>query len=84
MLTGDKVETVEEAKNVIPLLLSRGCNSVIITLGDKGAVFASRGEPSAVHVPAPSVKATDTTVSKYKYFRELFDLEEFEMPYISV
>ena len=77
LLTGEKVETVEEAKNVIAHLLSRGCNSVIITLGGKGAVFASREEPTAVHVPAPSVKATDTTVSTYKYFRELYDLEEF-------
>ena len=63
ILTGWKVETLEHAQEALPVLLARGCHVVIITLGEKGAVYATRENPtSTVHVPAPKVKATDTTV----------------------
>lgn len=42
-------------------LISKGCNSVIITLGENGALYLSRENSSAVHVPSPSVKCVDTT-----------------------
>ena len=40
-------------------LLARGAGQVIITLGERGSLLVTASE--AHHVPAPSVKAVDTT-----------------------
>lgn len=60
MLLEKSTTTVEEAMVVALDFLERGPKRVIITLGSRGAVFASQGEP-AQFVPAQKVKAVDTT-----------------------
>ena len=61
LLTGQKVESIQDAQKAMEVLLDRGCKFVIITMGAQGAVFASQENKSAVHVPAPKVNAIDTT-----------------------
>ncbi|CAM9892210.1 unnamed protein product [Lampetra fluviatilis] len=61
LVTGVVVSGVEEAGRAATLLLERGCGAVVITLGRRGAVVASRSDPSPRHVPSPSVTAVDTT-----------------------
>lgn len=51
-----------EAKRAISNFLCLGCNTVIITLGKDGAIFASLSEPKPIHVRAPRVEVLDTTV----------------------
>lgn len=64
VLTKRKVKTVQDASEAGRLLLARGCGSVIITLGEEGAVFCQDGHED-IHVPAESVTPVDTTVSTY-------------------
>lgn len=42
-------------------LINKGCNSVIITLGENGALYLSRENSSTVHISSPSVKCVDAT-----------------------
>ena len=58
-LLGESVEGVDEALDAIRRLLSLGPRSVVVTLGEEGAVFS--GGESAQHLPAPNVKVVDTT-----------------------
>ncbi|PNF17811.1 Ribokinase [Cryptotermes secundus] len=61
VLTGMAVQSVDEAKVAVGLLLDKGCKQVIITLGASGAVFASQGNLTPVHVPTKTVKSVDST-----------------------
>jgi ribokinase len=58
-LLGESVESVDEALDAVPRLLSLGPRSVVVTLGEDGAVFS--GGESAQHLTAPKVKVVDTT-----------------------
>ena len=58
-LLGESVEGVDGAVDAIPELLSLGSRSVVVTVGEDGAVF-SGGEP-ARHLAAPKVEVVDTT-----------------------
>jgi ribokinase len=58
-LLGERVEGVDGALDAAPKLLSLGPGSIVVTLGEDGAVF-SGGEP-AQHLTAPKVKVVDTT-----------------------
>lgn len=52
-----------EAKRAINNFLCLGSQTVIITLGKDGAIFASAKEPRPIHVRAPKVEEVlDTTV----------------------
>jgi ribokinase len=59
MLTGQSVNTLEEAESAARALLDRGAGNVILTLGERGSLLVSADETT--HVPAPQVKALDTT-----------------------
>lgn len=59
MLAGRPVGTPAEAEEVARLLLARGPQAVILTLGERGSLLVTAGEEQ--HVPAPKVKAVDTT-----------------------
>jgi ribokinase len=58
-LVGDGVEGVDGALSAAPELMSLGPKSVVVTVGEAGAVFAN-GE-SAGHLAAPRVEVRDTT-----------------------
>jgi ribokinase len=59
MLTGQSVRSMEEAESAARILLDRGAGKVILTLGERGSLWVSANETE--HVPAPKVKAMDTT-----------------------
>jgi ribokinase len=58
-LLGESVEGVDGALDAAPRLLSLGPASVVVTLGEDGAVFS--GSEAAKHLPAPRVEVVDTT-----------------------
>jgi len=58
-LTGHAVTTPQEASAAARQLLKRGPHTVIVTMGEWGALLME--EQRAVHIPAPKVKAVDTT-----------------------
>ena len=65
MFTELPVGTVDEAKTAVLCLLDKGCNTVVITLGEKGVVYGSQQDKNIRHIEAEKVVAVDTTVSVY-------------------
>jgi len=61
MLTGIKIINRESAESAAKLLAGKGIETVIITMGSQGALLLTNGEYE--WVPAPTVKATDTTAA---------------------
>uniref|UniRef100_A0ABI7X0Q2 Ribokinase n=1 Tax=Felis catus TaxID=9685 RepID=A0ABI7X0Q2_FELCA len=62
ILTGLTVSSPADAGKAAQVLLERGCQVVIITLGAEGCVMLSQTEPVPKHIPTEKVKAVDTTV----------------------
>lgn len=50
-------------KEALKKILEFGCDTVIITMGEKGAVYSSKSYSDCVHVFCDKVKPKDTTVS---------------------
>jgi ribokinase len=64
MLSGQRVETPEDADRVAAALHEHGIPTVIITLGAQGALLATSdraGRALRIHQPAPAVQVIDTT-----------------------
>jgi ribokinase len=64
MLSGQRIDSLEDARIVANVLSGHGIPIVIITLGAQGALLASRsstGETQITHQPAPRVQVIDTT-----------------------
>ncbi|XP_041487053.1 ribokinase isoform X2 [Microtus oregoni] len=61
ILTGLAVSNPTEAGKAALVLLERGCQVVVITLGASGCVTVSQTEPVPKHIPTEAVKAVDTT-----------------------
>lgn len=61
VLTGIKVENLEDAKKAAEVFLNKGVKFVIITLGSRGAAVI--GEDFSEVVPAFKVNAIDTTAA---------------------
>ncbi|XP_058822960.1 ribokinase-like [Topomyia yanbarensis] len=62
LLTGLQVETVMHAKAALLKLRDMGCGTVIITLGEKGAIFAMKNSTKVKHVkPIHVERVVDTT-----------------------
>jgi ribokinase len=59
LLTGLPVSTLAQAEDAARVLLGRGPQSVILTLGERGALLVSGGR--SLHVPSVSVKSVDST-----------------------
>ncbi|KAM5318607.1 ribokinase isoform 1-T1 [Glossophaga mutica] len=61
ILTGLTVSSPADAGKAALVLMGRGCQVVIITLGAEGCVMLSQSEPVPKHIPTEKVKAVDTT-----------------------
>ncbi len=61
MLTGIKVDSIDTAKEAAEKLSSKGVETVIITLGPKGALLYHDGKFE--HIKSIEVKAVDTTAA---------------------
>jgi ribokinase len=61
LLSGLPVNQPDQAAAAARVLLERGARTVVITLAEQGALFASGGE--VVHVPAFKITAVDTTAA---------------------
>lgn len=61
-ITGIENLTLQNVQKVVNKLLQMGCNTIIITLGSYGAVFASKENKKVKYIPADKVdKPIDTT-----------------------
>ena len=60
-LTGLPVDSTASADAAATALLDAGVSKVIVTLGEQGALFASRSRSE--HFPAPKVEPIDTTAA---------------------
>ncbi|XP_048209168.1 ribokinase isoform X2 [Perognathus longimembris pacificus] len=63
ILTDLTVSNPEDAEKAALILLQRGCQVVVITLGAAGCMTLSQKEPVPKHIPTETVKTVDTTVS---------------------
>lgn len=64
LLSGQRVESFEDARTVATVLREHGIPHVVITLGAQGALLATEaddGKTQCLHQPAPSVQVADTT-----------------------
>ncbi|XP_075391616.1 ribokinase [Tenrec ecaudatus] len=61
ILTGLTVGSPADAGKAAQVLMERGCQVVIITLGAEGCVMLSQTEPAPKHIATEKVKAVDTT-----------------------
>ncbi|KAK2495419.1 hypothetical protein MC885_015158, partial [Smutsia gigantea] len=61
ILTSLAVGSPADAGKAALVIMERGCQVVIITLGAEGCVVVSQTEPAPKHIPTDKVKAVDTT-----------------------
>lgn len=61
LLTGVKVETIDDAYKAGEVLLKKGVKNVVITLGEKGCAFINNNE--RLHVSGYKVKPVDTVAA---------------------
>ena len=64
MLSGQRVDSLEDARIVATVLHERGIPMVVVTLGAQGALLATSdhaGKTQCIHQPAPRVQVIDTT-----------------------
>jgi ribokinase len=59
LLTGVPVHTLDDARLAAAVILQRGAQAALITLGARGALYVSADQEA--HIPAPHVTAVDTT-----------------------
>lgn len=50
-----------DAEVALKLLLEKQCKCVIITMGEEGAVFATKENPKPMHVKSPKITCIDST-----------------------
>ncbi|CAG9788054.1 unnamed protein product [Diatraea saccharalis] len=60
ILAKHNVDSVMTAAEALKILLNLGCETVVITLGEKGAVYATKNE-TPIHVFCETVVPVDTT-----------------------
>ena len=66
LLSGQKVESLDDARIVGGVLHEQGITNVVITLGSHGALLVTsdeHGKTSIVHCSAPNVQVVDTTAA---------------------
>lgn len=66
LLSGQRVDSLEDARTVAIVLFEQGITRVVITLGSQGAVLATddgTGKARVIHQSAPAVQVIDTTAA---------------------
>jgi ribokinase len=66
LLSGQRVDNLEEARMVATVLHEQGIPRVVITLGSQGALLAAgdeAGKTRIIYQPAPAVQVIDTTAA---------------------
>jgi len=66
LLSGQRVENMEDARVVATVLHERGIATVVITLGSQGALLITddeNGRARCISYPAPKVQVVDTTAA---------------------
>lgn len=66
MLSGQRIDDLQDAHTVATVIHERGIPIVVITLGANGALLVStdeKGQPQYIHQPAPRVQVIDTTAA---------------------
>ncbi|KAL5007956.1 hypothetical protein ScPMuIL_013537 [Solemya velum] len=63
ILTGLPMTDIESGGRCVDCFLDKGCQTVIITMGSKGSIFATRADRTVSHVTVDTVSAVDTTVA---------------------
>lgn len=61
-MTGVRPLGLSSVQAAIEKLLDKGCSTVILTLGELGAAYASKEDRTAKMIPVPPVQPVDTTV----------------------
>lgn len=61
-MTGIQPVGQPNLQRVVDEFLAKGCNTIILTLGPLGAVYASRTNRNVTQIPTIEVHAVDTTV----------------------
>ncbi|MEZ4772944.1 MAG: ribokinase [Bacteroidia bacterium] len=61
LLTGIPVKDLPSAADACQILLKKGCQAVILTMGAAGAYYADSQQ--TFHIPAPQVHAVDSTAA---------------------
>lgn len=61
ILTDTKIESIDDVKKSAKLLLDKGVKTIIVTMGEKGAVLVNNHD--CLHVPVIKVEAMDTTAA---------------------
>lgn len=61
LMTKLSVDTLEDCRIACKMILDKGCGSVILTMGENGALYVSRSG-QALHIPVPhKITPVDTT-----------------------
>ena len=66
LLSGQRVDSLEDARIVATVLHEHGIGTVVITLGSQGALLATddgKGTTRTIYQPAPGVQVIDTTAA---------------------
>jgi ribokinase len=66
LLSGQRVNSLEDARIVATVLHEQGTGTVVITLGSQGALLATddgNGATRTIYQPAPSIQVIDTTAA---------------------
>jgi len=66
LLSGQRVESLEDARIVAQVLHDSGIPTVVVTLGARGAVLVTAGSEGRAHTiyqPSPKVQVVDTTAA---------------------
>ncbi|MEO8973625.1 MAG: ribokinase [Ktedonobacteraceae bacterium] len=66
LLSGQKVNSLEDTRIVATVLHEQGIGTVVITLGSQGALLATdddKGATRTIYQPAPDVQVVDTTAA---------------------
>ncbi|KAI7690503.1 Ribokinase [Sarcoptes scabiei] len=62
LMTKLRVDTIDDCRIACKMILDKGCGSVILTMGNNGALYVNRNQ--TIHIPVPhQIEPIDTTVS---------------------